>query len=110
MVKVSDTNIRDVTANANLTPSDLDALFLELGMSQVDIENTRYNLRHEAVDIQANGVLQEWRRRNGNGATRQALITALNACRRTEAVEILQNRWRMTNNGISNYFILCLSI
>ena len=102
---MSDKDIRDVTTNANLSVSDLDQVFLELGMSNREIENTKYNAREYTVDIQANRVLEEWRQRHGKEATRQAIITALEAGNRTEAVETLQDKWGMTPKGISNNYI-----
>ena len=57
MEKVSDKDIRDVTTRANLSESDLDNVFVELGIPTTDIENAKHNSKSTDVDIQAAKVL-----------------------------------------------------
>ena len=103
---MSDQDIHGVSTKANLSVSDLEHLFLQLGMSRLDIDNIKHNAGNEPVDIQADRVLKEWRQRRGGNATRQAIISALEACNRIEASEALSKLWGMKTKGTANYYVI----
>ena len=108
MEQVSDKDISDVISKTKLSVSDLNQVFLELGMSQTDIDNIKHDARDhgESVKMQARRVLREWRQSYGKAATRQAVITALNNVKRTDAVQTLQSQWGMSTEGIYNYYVI----
>ena len=102
MEKMSEKDIGDVTQTTRLLSSDLNNLFVELGLHTNEIENAKKNAGTYDVKLQAASVLHFWRKSRGSDATRQAIITALKSRRYIEAVEILQEKWGMATKGISN--------
>ena len=97
MGKLSENDIVELTDNARLQHSDLENLFILLGLQQNEIEKAKKNADTTDVKLQAASVLQSWRKSRGSDATRQVLITTLEKCGYIEAVEILQEKWKMTS-------------
>ena len=97
---VSDKDIRDVAGNAGLRHSDLENLFVVLGLQADAIENAQRLAGTNDYKLQAASVLRSWRETNGNAATKQVIINALEECQYTGAVEILLGKWGMQNQGI----------
>ena len=98
MEQVSENDINEVTKNARLQQSDLENLFIGLGMEANEIENAKKNSGTTDIKLQAASVLRSWRKSRGKDATRQAVITALETCGYTEAVQRLQEKWKMTSS------------
>ena len=88
-----DKDIRDVAENANLLHKDLKKLFIELDMKQSDIENAERNADTTDVQLKAMYVLQDWRKQNGQSATRRKILEALTECKLINAKDILVEKW-----------------
>ena len=102
MEKVSDKDIGDVIKFARLQHSNLENLFVELGLKANEIEKAKKNADSSDIKLQAASVLRSWRRSRGNSATRRTVITALKECRCNEAEKILQEKWKMTTGTTGN--------
>ena len=103
---MSEKDIHDVTTKAKLLANDFEHLYLELRMSVTDIERIKHDARDEPSDIQAYKVLKEWLQQNGDRATRQVIIDALEKDKRNEAAGILRKQWKMTIKGTANYYVI----
>ena len=100
LTRLSDSDIWDVAGKAELKHSDLERLFVALGLKAHDIENAKFSAAINDYQLQAQSVLQFWRQINGSRASRQAIINALKECKRTKALEILIRIWNLETEGI----------
>ena len=99
--QISDKDIQDVTRKVGLNYSELENLYYALGLQHDSIEKAKQSAITMEPRLQANRVLQTWRRMNGNAATKQAIIDALMECHYREAVENLQDEWNLKPEGTS---------
>ncbi|XP_072022993.1 uncharacterized protein [Amphiura filiformis] len=98
---ISETDLSDVARKAELGWDDLNHIFVELGLKGPDIENAVRKADTKDFQLQSINVLRFWRHTNGEGATREAIIEALEACKLIEAKEILLDKWANTCPGVS---------
>ena len=90
---VTDRDIRDIAMNTDLLHKDLMKLFMELDMKQSDIENAERNADTTDVQLRAVHVLLDWRKHNGQSATRRKILEALRKCKLVVAKEMLEEIW-----------------
>ena len=90
---ISDADFGDITEV--LGKDDLQNLFHALGLRLEDIEKIESSTGTMDVNIRARKVLHFWRQRNGNLATRQALLQALARVRNRYAIEQLDAKWNL---------------
>ncbi|XP_072016939.1 NLR family CARD domain-containing protein 4-like [Amphiura filiformis] len=93
---VTDSDINDVSGNANLLHHQLQQLYIQLGLKASTIENAERGSDSKYPMHQAIHVLRSWRQSNGVKATRKAIIDALIECSLIEAKDILVNKWTLT--------------
>ena len=99
MEKVTDKDIFDITSKAKLQHADLHNLFSGLGIDDTDVENAERIADTKDFKLQARKVLKMWRTKNGQSATRKAIIDALTECDLIEAKEILEEKWGLIAQG-----------
>ena len=98
MEKLSDKDILDII-KAKLSRAELHRLFLELGISDTDVENAERIADSRDIGLQANKVLKMWREKIGKNATRRRIINALTECSFMDAKEILEEKWSLIVQG-----------
>ena len=98
-VMVTDKDIQDVASKANLDYNQLQKLFVELEITQRDIEKQQRIAETKDYEIQAKHVLQFWRQTNGKLATRRKILDALMECTLIEAKDLLVDTWGITFEG-----------
>ena len=89
-----------MTSNAGLQHNHLENLFVELELRADEIENAKRLADTNDFKLQAASVLRFWRETNGNAATKQGIINALEVCQLCDAVEILQEKWNLQTKGM----------
>ncbi len=102
---VSDKEILTVVKEAGLGPSDLENLYLELGMDKPAIENATLSKKDLGYKLQAIEVLRTWRRNKGRSATKGEILGALRRCKNLEAVAKLEDLWGFIPSYEGNFKI-----
>ena len=90
---ISDREIRDVVQI--VTPSDLEHLYVELGISRSMIQFAGLNVHSSDGKLKAMAVLREWRKEAGLAATKEALLDTLSICENNDAIVRLMDKWCM---------------
>ena len=73
---------------------------MELRLPADEIENAKRLADINDFKLQAANVLRSWRETNGNAATKEAIINALEECQLYDAIEILQEKWNLQTKGM----------
>ena len=85
-----------------LGPPELQKFCLELpGLSYEDVKKAEYNANSNDPELRAREVLQLWHQRNGQQATRQAVLRTLRRCGYIKALTQLRKQWNLA--GINSY-------
>ena len=92
--KVSTRDISDVVKV--LRNKERKNLYEKLGLSPVEIEDAEAE-GGNAPDLKGKSVLRHWVQKNGNMATRNAILTALRECEYKSAIQGLQQIWGIHN-------------
>ena len=87
---ISEREIWNVTEE--LSPKDLQHLYVALNLSQVDVEHAEYG--HTDSKFQGRAVLMEWRKQRPDEATKRTILEALEYCRNKGASRALLERWK----------------
>ena len=74
-----------------VTPRDLQDLYVELGITDVMVQNAEYGERDS--ELRSRKVLKEWRKQRPYEATKIAIIEGLQKCRNKEASRALMEKW-----------------
>ncbi len=91
--KLTETDILTVTHKVGLSRDQLRTLFMELKISDNDVENAQRCADSLDYKIQGNKVLLQWIRMTGKKATRRSIVDALKKCSWTDAAEQLMSKW-----------------
>ncbi|XP_072015334.1 uncharacterized protein [Amphiura filiformis] len=92
-------DINNVADKAKLGRDQLKHLFIELDIPSSDIANAERRADTRDFKLQAIEVLQFWQQSNGEKATRNEIINALEECGFIEAKEILEKKWSLISQG-----------
>ena len=90
---ISDREIRDVVQI--VTPSDLEDLYVVLGISRSSILFAERNVPSNDSKLKAMEVLRQWRKEAGLAATKEALLQTLSICENNDAIVRLEDKWYM---------------
>ncbi|XP_072014911.1 LOW QUALITY PROTEIN: uncharacterized protein [Amphiura filiformis] len=92
-IQISDRCISDIINL--LGPDDLRNLFYALDLPSRVIDKAEIKAGTSDVDLKARRVLETWRQRNGQQATQERVLCALEECGNKDARERLEDKWRM---------------
>ena len=78
-----------------LGAGDLQRLYISLGIESNDVEKAEISAVYvkKEIDLMRIAVLVLWRKRKGQDATRQAILSAMDACHDAKAKRKLIKRW-----------------
>ena len=76
-------------------PAELQHLFHQLGIPSAEIEKAEIKAGTLDVDLKARKVLETWRQRNDEEATREKILCALEECGYRYAKKILEKKWML---------------
>ncbi len=99
---MSEDDIKDAVYWIHLESDDFTRLYLELHLTNRKIEEAKRRANTHSLQLQAIYVLNDWRRDNGNRASRWALIEALYTCDFVDAKQILEKKWNIRFPGNFN--------
>ncbi|XP_072051601.1 uncharacterized protein [Amphiura filiformis] len=91
--QISDEDITDIISL--LGRDDLHKLFYALELPSTDIDKAEIKAGTLDVDLKARKVFETWRQRNGQQATQERILCALEECGNNDAKEKLEDKWKL---------------
>ena len=90
---VSDKDLVDVAKNCELRSEELEFIYIELDLSQAEIDDAKSIANNPSFQLQAVQVLRVWRRKKADSATREAILSAIEKCGYPNSKRILEDKW-----------------
>ena len=96
---LSDKDLVDVAKNCELCSEHLEFIYIELGLSQAEIGDAKSIANNPSFQLQAVQVLRVWRRKKADSATREAILSTIQACGYGRSKRILEEKWNLISEG-----------
>ena len=88
---MSDSDITDVVQELQI--AELKTLYEQLGLTVQTVENEEVSAGVSDPKLRATRVLQRWRQMNGQSASRQRILYALESCKFRQTKQTLERKW-----------------
>ena len=77
--------------------AELSQLYLELNLTDGEVEDAQSQARTKAKLDRAMKVFHKWQQKEGNAATKMALLQALKECELINTMQMMQQEWGITS-------------